>query len=586
MEHNEGEISKQEMNNILNELSKIDSERLPHEEKSTRIGLIDNILGSHNFDPNTCLSMSLHVIKHIQDIGLISVCLSHKAKPNIYIDTKGLGPAHILLAAYTVMPEDVFKIFYYYMVMKGSNPSLPCYDSNADDILGGFEKKPMMIVTESVHEWLKNKNLELPVSSTIAYSSLHSLSPKERLCLSVLMNNNLIEPWDEKALEFICLTRISGWQKINISIKDSLSLKMAFKCTFPELFSEILSDGIIPSYYDICYFISHMASIYRNEMFSRLKNNCRTMLIDLIRRGVPLDLYQVDEIGNFDPEFRVILIESYRKPLWQKVCSIRTDSYIPKELSETTLFFGISTDATKNSICSSFEDITTASLEALVKSFKKKNSRLMAQKTSLLTDFINAIPEVRCENLESISGDPTEFSDKALAYYRDNDGKNWCFLSNSFENLISTGVNPATSYPLPKDFLATVKSQKEFLELFGIPLHDPKTISKIMKSLNSNQEISNDETNTILSRVGPLLDSRMFSEKKIKQTTLLELITRFSKIGVILEDYIEITEDDKIKSMEQFSRVLSPHMVYILICRMLFDKFTEDIQLLEKFTRK
>lgn len=573
------------MREILDELT-----TLSHEEKSTRIGLVSEILENDEFDADTCLSMSLRTIKHIHDIGLAAVCISRGANPNIYIDTKKLGPAHVLLAAFAEIPKEVFKIFYYYMVLKGANPSLPCYDTDADDILGEFEKKPMSIIPETVHQWLKNQKQELPVSATLAFESLHLLTKKERLCLSVLLNNETIEPWNEDALEFICLSRNGSWDKLNISNTDSIFLKMAFKSTFSELFISILNSGVRPSYYDICYFISHMSYIYKTEIFSRLRHSCKEMISALVERGASMDLYQVDEIGYSDPEFRVNLINSYKKPLWEKVCSIRTDSYIPKELSEATIFFGISSDVTKDTLCSNFEDITTASLEALVKTFKKKNSRIMAQKTSLLTDFINSIPEVRCENPEEISGDPMEFSDKALAYYKDTDGKNWCFLSNSFENLISTGVNPATSKPLPKDFLTTVKLQKDFLEMFEIPLHDPKTISKIMKSLTSKQEISNDETNIILSRVVPLLDSRGFSEARIKKMKISELIIRFSRIGISLEDFIEITDDDKTKSVDEgvkdSIRILSARMIYILICRLLFDKFTEDIQLLERFTKK
>lgn len=563
-------VSEKSMKKLLSEMS-----GLSHEEKSTMIGLVESILQKGHFSPNECMALTLDVIKTEHDLGLLAMCLHHGANPNMYIDAHKIGPAHFLIAAFNKVPKSLYAIFYCYMVLKGSNPESPCFDPKAFD---------GSIVPESVHVWLKNNKHELPSSATTIFGLIPNFPHRDKLCLSVLLDANYV-PWDVMALEFMLIARNPDWKKVTYEIKDSRYLKMAFKSTFPGLFTALFDDGFRPSYFDVCYFISHMITIYKIPHSHLLRDMCKEMINCCVDRGVEFDLYQLDEMRNVDPEYVVELESKYKKPLWSKVCSIKTDGYIPKELTESTIFFGISEDVAKYDLCGNFEEITSADLESLVRAFKKKNSRQMGMRINMLTDFINATPEARCDNYQSISGDAMEYSDKALAYYKDHEGKNWCFLSNSFESLLTKRVNPINGRPLPREFLHTVEYQKRFLDDFGISLHEPKTIRAVIEKLKKNQELNNEKTDTIISRVTSLLEMNGTPKQKLINMKMTEITRRLTNIGIQLDEIIEIQESDMDVKVKDFDKCLTSQMLFIIICRLVYDKMLEDITKLEKFVR-
>lgn len=584
---NDLQLSREEMKQLLNKTLTV-----THEEKSTLIGLIEEYLKNDKFLPDDCLSLSLDVMKLIHDVGFAVICINNGANPNVYINTLELGPAHILVAASSILPRDIFIVFYLYMLMKGSDVNLSCYDSNSNNIFSikEYKKEKSHIVSESVHVWLTNNNfLNLPITATLAYKFVKDMEEinNNKLALSVFIDDNSFYEWKMNALEFMCSCRNPNWNKIRYQKEkedlSSISLKIAVKSTFLELFVNMLNSGVRPTYYDICYFISHMANIYNDKEFIEyLRPKCRDIISKLVECGIQFDMYQVNELGNTDPIFRIKIIEDYKLPLWKKTCSIRTDEYIPSELKENILFFGAS-EMSKSSMCESFEEITSSNFELLIKNFKKKNHQMLTQKVSRLSDFINSNHYEVCYNTETIIGEPMEYSDKSIAYYKDEDGKNWCFLSNSFENLLTTKINPVTRRTLPKDFILDVEFRIKFLNEFGISLSEPKTISKIIKSLQTNQEISNIETDIIVSRITYLLETKNLGKDKIINMKVNELIRRFQLIDVSLEDYIEIMDDEKDKQFKDLSFLISNEMLYILVCRLLYEKFSNDIPLIEKF---
>lgn len=575
-------VSEHSMKFIISELVGVS-----HEEKSTRIALIDEILEHKDFNPNECMALMLDVIKTEHDIGLCALCLKHGADPNIYLNAHRVGPAHFLIAAFKKLPRGIYANFYCFMVLRGSNPENPCFDPRE------FSDS---IIPESVHSWLKNNGVELPNSTSRILELLPRFPYRDQLCLSVLLDTKdeslkkshsdpLNIQWNNQALEFMLISRNSNWKNVKYETKDSVYLKLAFKSTFPQLFEHIINDDIRPTYYDFCYFISHMAAIYKIENSHPLRRMCREMIQMCVDRGVEMDLYQLDEIRSIDSEFCVQLTERYRKPLWTKVCSIRSDTYIPSEMSEAFLFFGMSDEMQKYDICGAFEEITSADLETLIKTFKKKNSRQMGSRINMLTDFINLTPESYCDNPHSITGDPMEYSDKALAYYKDSDGKNWCFLSNSFESLLSKKKNPISMKPLPREFLLTLEYQKRYLEDFGISLHEPKTIRAVIENIKKVNEISNDKTNQIIGKITKLLEVHNMSEMRIKNMRIGELSRRLSTVGVYLSDFIDINEQNESVLVKDFDGLLSSKMIFIIICKLVHDKMLEDITKLETFVR-
>jgi hypothetical protein len=538
-------------------------------ERSMRTALIDELLGHSEFSFDEALALSLMTIDNEFDIGIIPVCIRNGANPNTYVSTPTLGDAHVLVSAFYSVPENVYPLVYSTLVFLGSNPNSPCFDPSTSNI-----------VYESAADWLLNRGIKLPHGSSELLEAVKTLPYRESLCLSVYVNTDFVV-WTPDALPFMLTSRNPNWAMVANPPNDPVFLRTAFRAVFPDLFINILNSGIRPSYYDIVSFISHMTRVYRIQNSHPLREMCRTMILACVQRGIPLDSYELDWIRGLDPEFAVLIEREYKRPLWKKVCSI-DDGYIPKEFTETIVFFGLPEHMNKHDLCRSFEEITSADMDSLVRAFRKKNARIMSSRINTLRDFINYDPTAMCDNPESITGDAMDYSERALAYYKDESGKNWCFLSNSYDSLLNTQTNPINGQSLPLGFIETVRGNAAFLNAFGIPLHDPRTIQAIMDKMRTSDELVNAETNTAVDRVQSVLNSRGVTKDVLVSMSTRETASRLSKLNININDYIEDFTMFDIP-IREYNINATPELVYVLVCRLLYTVFSNDIQRLNRF---
>ena len=88
------------------------------------------------------------------------------------------------------------------------------------------------------------------------------------------------------------------------------------------------------------------------------------------------------------------------------------------------------------------------------------------------------------------------------------------------------------------------------LKFFNFPLNEPRTISKILNEIKKSQIPSNTKTDEILNRVKYLLESRGLSEDiLIRRMSINELIGRFNRIGISLQDLLCLSESEFNKSI-------------------------------------
>lgn len=553
-----------------------------NELKSTRVGLFEEMIKLGFISPDDAIPIIVKEMRETVDLGLIVICMKYEVDKNIYVNVPGLGPAHILLYAYQQhysMNKHLFEMFYILTVLLGTSTLSPSYHvvqkQNPLEFYTGIKEKHIQV--ESVYEWLANKGCKIPsiASELIEYVKL--LPKYDQNVINVYTNSG--NEWPPEMFVYMLASRNPYWKKLKLEELKPNYLKAAVNSTFFELVANMLNTGLRPSYIDFSFWIAHYKYISNFHNNNYLIEQCELMIIDLIRRGFKIDLYYLDEIGSINPRFRTQLIEEYQRPLFKKVCSNNEDGYIPDEIKTVAVYLGIS-DSNKANFCSSIENITSADLDSLIGANQKKNNEAMISKVNSLADYINSTHFKGCTNRGDFSDNPLNYPIDLLAYYKDMEGKTWCFLSKDFESLLHKKINPTTKLSLPEDFIIRLDVQTKTLKFFGINLSDPKTISKIIAEIKKDDSPSNSSSDIVIERVKGLLNSKGLTEHVlIYDIPLRDIINRFKRLGVDFQDIILLSDSEIDKTIDQANTEFSPKVIYNLLC------FCLDAELLKDFNQ-
>lgn len=568
-----------------------------HDEiKSTRISLFENMIKTNMIDVNDALPIIVKKMKSISDIGMIVICLKNNVDRNIYVNAESLGPAHILLYAYNHHSEKLFEMFYIIMVLSGAEVTLPAYKKIDNQDGTSFYKKDKskkskenesLIKIESIYDWLKQKeNFNLPAFPTELIE--HVKHKNDKSIYGVYLDTSQFGKWQPNDIQYMLFSRNSKWKNVDTFNKDdgSLYLKIAINATFLDLVVNMLDSGLRPNYVDFSFWISHYKNIRKVHNTEYLINQIEQMFIQVIKRGFKIDLYYLDEIGSINPELRVTLYEEYQKPLYTKVCSNINDPFIPDEIKAVSVYLGIPDGIDKSRFCSSIESITQADYESLIRANRKRSTEAISSKINLLSDFINHTHFDGCTNISSFEENPLNYPIDLLAYYKDNDNQTWCFLSNDFESLLRNKVNPTTKANLPGEFLNRLGQQRDLLEYFDIPLTNPKTINKIISEIKKDDIISNKESDEIINRVGLILESNGYSEQFIvKKMKIRDIVNKFKRVDIDIQEILLLSESEYDKTIENAKTEFSPRIIYNLICYVLHDVLTKNIEQLTVFLK-
>lgn len=568
-----------------------------NEIKSTRIGLFEEMVKTKIIPVDDAFPIVIKEIKTLLDIGLVIICLKHGANRNLYVNVKGLGPAHILIYCFYIHFKErrkVFEFLYNIIVLEGATTMIPSYENNRININPYVKTNNIndesRIKMESVFEWLIHHgkgDFKLPsiASEIIEYINSNKVSDYDKSIYAIYLNDVNIFEWKLDMLPYLLSSRNHNWNKIKNREKLSVYLKIAFSSTFADLVISMLDDGVKLSYIDFTFFIAHYKHIMTLGQ-DYLISQCEIVFIDLIRRGYRIDLYCLDEIGFINPQFRDILLDEYQKPLYSKVCSYKNDSFIPDELKNVAIYLGLSDDSNKDTICNSIEIITSADLDSLIKANQKRNTQTIGSKLNFLTDFINSNGNSGCDNKSYFNDNPLDYPNSLLAYYKDKDGMKWCFLSKDFEKLIHTKINPINKTFLPNDFIERLKSQASTLKFLGIPLSEPKTLAKIIEDIKKDDTPSNNKTDLIISSVNLVLTSNgLTKERLLNEIKISNIIERFNRIAVNIIEILLLSESEFKKTINDSVTEFSPNMIYVILCNILDQKFKEDVSLINIFVK-
>jgi hypothetical protein len=307
-----------------------------------------------------------------------------------------------------------------------------------------------------------------------------------------------------------------------------------------ELFENCLMRGFKMSYFTmnrLCILYTKRTS---KDRYDRVSSEVYLrMLLYAAGTGVRIDEYQFDYIKTKDEDYKnkntgstapSKQIETmYEKPLWEKACSTSEKAPLPKSLILIATSLGVlSEDGTianpkinKKETCMALaalasEDPSKIQTDAI----DRQRERIRATAYTL-AEFTSGPFSVDCENNGPMNTDPLEYNDAALAYYKDDKDKLYCFPSTMFEDLTQSRKNPfANDKPLPADILNKMKTQLDVFTKLGINPNKILPAGTAAEQLQEKDVINNDHTDFSINTI-----VNMFKTQGVPKSTLQALNT-------------------------------------------------------------
>lgn len=507
-------------NGILWMIERTFSEK--NEMRSLRYGFFEKIFEEISKQDSTdddlsverILELSLERISKISDLTFVYICLKYINNPNFYVETNN-GIFHILIYASLVLREEFINLFFFMMVLKGSNPELPAYKVESD------------VIPETVQNWLKKtKNLEIYSTSSQCLENLDVLDQKEKMLIEVAFD--LKKSYQYEYFNFILTLRKPLFNKIvrDERLKDHFCLKQTFTAAFKEMFVQILNSGVLPSHLEMYYFVTHIVRLNSLKGTDRIVKELQDMMFEAVRMGSELDTYIYSELYLINPQMASNVANEYQKPIWEKICKIKENNYVPAKMIKQAMYLGEPPTSNKDQICNFFGELTSSDQEKIIRNFIESNTMKLKLRFTQLTKKLPS--SINIKNSYLFERNPLEYSEIITEYYKDEDGEIYGFMSRSFENLIYSKVNPYNGRNLPEYFLDSIENKINFLKKNEIPLTFSKTIGNVLNDIKEKQKISSSETDRIVETIFLQLRTlKGYEKNSIKKMPISELNYKF-----------------------------------------------------------
>lgn len=495
-------------------------------------------------NPDFLISIAISEILNSKDFILLTIALRYGANRNLYIRTP-IGPCHIIVyTVYTLKnlnrDLELMKIIITILILMGSQVSSSAFDENGGEpkeekrevdsdeyFLNKFrtnipEIKPVKIKT--VSEWLMDQGM-LPF--TDISEILKTKTSVQKINLGTICNrpdifdNNSLSP----NIDNIMMSKnyeILKYYTQEIDIKIPI-----LGCSF-EIFKYAFDKGIKITYFDINQILIAIKNFFKTENYIQV-NELLEILKYTIINGKSMDLEQLAILSSTNLEITNQILKEYSAPKWKKICFQPNIGFVPDSLHTLTNNLNIGELTDKSKICTKLTQYYQADHETLKNSIINRQQKRIQANISTITDFISDSSTIKCANQLSGQSNPLEYSDASMSYYKDDDNKIWCFLSNSYKSLIETPINPYTSRPLPPKFREELQNQLNLLEKLGINPNDPKKIIETIDDLHKSDEITNTHSEMILSTILSLFEIENINRDKILNLNSQQI---FDLIGI------------------------------------------------------
>lgn len=503
-------------------------------------------LTNGKLQPNILLVQAVMSVQSDSDLIAIALALRFGANPNLYINSRDLGPIHILGYAYAKLNKTIdyplLNNVIALLMLSGSNPSNAIYSD------GTVKSTDEFAAQQSVTTWLNNQNYILPNitpetlensdsdqpvvtnESNENYSifdipvlqqiTMSGFSLEKRSRLGILLNdpklvnkqffdvNLSIFSHSNKVLEQF-KDQISGDQIINDVPSSYYYFKNSIDYLNYSSYKFLLNNGYMMGYLLTNYLISMMVK-YRNQNDSVSYNQLYNMLLLSINYGSVLEKSQLDIITNIDKTSSKKLLDAYEQPKWKKYCQIDKGVKNPNEqyLKNLAYWLGLDPEQDNDNLCGKIRTIAQANPQDYIKAAIKRQQNRIATNLVNPQKYINSDPdEILNKNLcinRNVGTYPYLYNDLDLAYYRDSSGNIWCFTPDMFDDIRKTKRNPISQESLPQEVLNQIENQRNTLKRLGLLNVKPRTISDGISELNRKDRVNVDNDSKRLEAIQKL----------------------------------------------------------------------------------
>jgi hypothetical protein len=451
-------------------------------------------------------------IRNINDITPAIIALKNGANPNVYIRTKRHGIMHVLAYLIVLLRSKQVNhnlIAYIVLILKlmGSQLQSKVFDvpdsSNRDELRTSNE--PL-----TVSQWMLNNNFDP--------QNLHktNIPPEIKSFISYMTDNSHIEPYmvqggesgEKIRLDIVAavratniLTHIRSENPISYMSGSHINLKRCIELHYLDGFKYYITHGEYATYFTINDLILRFRDAVRseNKTLIELYSN---MIKKSIKFGAKLDLYQLGLISTTSEDLGADILQLYRQPLWKKISSPQYDVVkIPNTLRNIAFNLNI-TPLTPKNIRFTLQELSQADPQALKDAAILRQRTRVGVCTSSISDYVEGSASLAvCQNKTTLHQDPFKYNDVSMSFYRDSDGKIWCFTSEMYQSLISNQTNPyKQDEPLPFLFIEQLKMNLNILQKYKISISKPVSFEEALDLLSIPDEITNDESEFIMGK--------------------------------------------------------------------------------------
>jgi len=537
----------------LNKLPQAEIARWPEFIFLTYKGLMKKVM-----KPNLVLAMTISQVMGDRCLIPIALALRSGGNPNMYISTKKYGDIHILGYLQTLgQPETTLQKIIVLLCLFGASADKPFAYKKPDE--------PKDIKT--VYEW----------ATQAGYKSLDRVRTPDRetiltwvkppilneLALISDKTNFLVEDYEEDLFgpdnggkgtyhlrslntsDYIL--QIIAFVPLNKSILpisrwiggDYNSLRLALTSFNEEAFHYCLTVGQFPSYQLVNEIILKMKT-YRETKHVLFIQELEQILLDAIDIGTRLDSEQMALLETMGGPTLEKIKKAYLLPYWKKACSsdiLETEKgkkkskfdyryEIPDDLRLLAAQLNLPDDS-RGSICREIDRVSKVNRDVLI---QKNRDRQKARLANNLLWFVDPEEQQPGEEKSAVCDNNnfnlTDYADLDIAYYRDKDGKVWCFTSDAFPAIIEKQINPYNETYLPTTFVTKIRGQLDLLTRLGLATKGPSgytkqikavPFEKILADLDQADKLDDEKSQRILRVFYSLGMTAGFSEEKLNQ---------------------------------------------------------------------
>jgi len=498
-----------------------------------------------HLNPNMALVQAIHQAKSRNSLLLVALALRYGANANMYVATPRIGALHILGHVYVIVTQDLelADLITILLLLSGARSMMPAFDPSGGRIREGeiFHDK-VRIKSQTIRDWLLTNintdnlvgkievNIAAALAPDVATQMGILLNDEDLLVQKPLVNDEMdmvITAFADKLLVKELLPSRNQWIFNGLDyavMEQSISTMNKFALEY------LLAEGILPSY----PLVNQILMAIATTSSQLIRDAYEEMLLLLIRNGITLDREQIALIGGREGAFMQELLKAYEEPYWKKSCHHK--GAIDERLRGLALGLSIDPTLEKPAVCNILREISAAEPDKLVASAVKRQQQRISSNLSLVSEYIDSNPPLLvCRNRTLLQDEPFEYSDLELATYRDEQEVVWCFTSDSFSDLLETGINPYSQQKLPQKFLEELRLQMETLQRLGVNYSNPVPFAKALKHLQEADVIDNRITDKMVAALISLGALNGFTEKELRDLTPERLELALAQIGTYVK---------------------------------------------------